>query len=340
MQTDKSTPHIIEIDTARSIPIYRQIMEGIQQGISTGTLQQGDLIPSVNSLASRFSIARGSIFKAYNELRGLGIIDSIPGKGYFVTNTNPVGKKHIFLLMSTYNPSREVFYHAFIERLRKQATVDMYFHHHNIKVFDTLVKSHSPNYNTFVVMPVLHKQAGEILKQLDQRNLFILDRGLKEFGHIYPHVCQNYAKDIYDFLTAVEGRWTNDRRIVLVFSTNMRIYDVITGCEEIFKNGTLEGLPVRDTTACSPELKHLYIVLDDSDLVQIIRTAKDKKRELGKHIGIISYNDTPLKSIVAEGITTISPDFKQMAASMADLIINNTKEKIENPLVFIERSSF
>lgn len=340
MQTDKSTPHIIEIDTARSIPIYRQIMEGIQQGISTGTLQQGDLIPSVNSLASRFSIARGSIFKAYNELRGLGIIDSIPGKGYFVTNTNPVGKKHIFLLMSTYNPYREVFYHAFIERLRKQATVDMYFHHHNIKVFDTLVKSHSPNYNTFVVMPVLHKQAGEILKQLDQRNLFILDRGLKEFGHIYPHVCQNYAKDIYDFLTAVEGRLTNYRRIVLLFSTNMRIYDVITGFEEFFKKSTLEGIVVRDTTSFRPELKDLCIVLDDSDLVQIIRTAKDKKWELGKHIGIISYNDTPLKSIVAEGITTISPDFKQMAASMADMIINNTKEKIENPLVFIERSSF
>src|SRR5690606_32527726 len=137
-----------------------------------------------------------------------------------------------------------------------------------------------------------------------------------------------------------EVRLRNYSRIVLLLSTKMGVYVPITGFEELFKERTLDAVVVVDTTSGRPELKERCIVLDDSELVEVRRTVKDAKWELGKHIGLISYKDTPLKSIVAEGITTISADFKQMAASMADLIINNTKEKIENPLVFIERSSF
>ncbi|HMR19549.1 MAG TPA: GntR family transcriptional regulator [Sphingobacterium sp.] len=340
MEIDKTGHEIIHIDSTLSTPIYKQIMGCIQQGISDGSLDQGDLIPSVNSVAAKFSIARGSIFKAYNELRGLGIIDSIPGKGYFVTNTKPVGKKNIFLLMSTYNPYREVFYNAFIDKLKGQATVDMYFHHHNIKVFETLIKNHSHNYNTFVILPTVHKQTGSILKQLDQKNLFILDRGLTEFGSKYPYVCQNYAKDIYQFLTSVSDRLVQYERVVLLFSSNMRNYNVITGFENFFAGSTLEGLVVRETSAFQPRENDLCIAMDDNDLVELILTAKEKKWKLGKQLGIISYHETPLKSIVGEGITTISPDFQQMGKSMAEMILNGRKEKIENPFLLTERSSF
>ena len=42
-------------------------------------------------------------------------------------------------------------------------------------------------------------------------------------------------------------------------------------------------------------------------------------------IGIISYNETPLKKVVENGITTISTDFKAMGKLLANMILENKK---------------
>jgi len=340
MDKNNNVREIIYINNMLSTPIYKQIIHSIQRGISAGVLENGDLIPSVNAIAAEYSIARGSIFKAYNELKSSGVIDSVPGKGYFITNTKSVGKKNIFLLMSTFNPYREVFFNAFVSKIKNHATVDMYFHHHNIKVFETLIQNHASHYNTFVIMPAMFKQTGKILQQLDQRNLYILDRGFNEFGSKYPSVCQNYAKDIILYLKSIEDRLEKYKRVVLLFSSNMRTFDIITGFEKFFEQHPKQGIVIRETEEFEPKEGDLCIALDDSDLVHLILTAKENNWVLGQHLGIISYNEIPMKSIVAEGITTISPDFEQMAASMADLILNNKKDNIENPYIIIERNSF
>lgn len=57
-------------------------------------------------------------------------------------------------------------------------------------------------------------------------------------------------------------------------------------------------------------------------------------------MGVVSYTETPLKSVIAEGITTITSDFGRMGKDMAKMILNNKKEKIENPFLTIERNSF
>lgn len=341
MNVSTKEPEIIHIDINKPTPIYRQIVESIQQAIADEQLLQGDPIPSVNATAAQFSIARGSIFKAYNELRTAGIIDSIPGKGYFVINTRQSKKKHIFLLMSTYNPYREVFYNAFISTLKNKASVDMYFHHHNIEVFETLVQNHSSHYNTFVIMPEIHKKTCEILKKLDQRNLFILDTGLTEFGKDGAGVCQNYRRDIYDFLESIINRLSSYRRTVLLFSTNMRNYDVIKGFKSFFlRHPELESKVIRKTTSFVPDPGDLCLVMDDNDLVNLMLHSKQQGWLLGKDLGIISYNETPLKSVIGNGVSTISPDFEQMGISMAELVLENKRELIENPFLMLDRQSF
>lgn len=322
------------------MPIYRQIITSLQRSISDGIVAHGDLIPSVNAIAARFSVARGSVFKAYNELRSMGIIDSIPGKGYFIASTRPVGRKNIFLLMSTYNPYREVFYNAFIGKLKNQATVDLYFHHHNINVFETLIQNHASYYNTFVIMPEIHKQTAHLLTQLDQRNLYILDTGLKQFGSQYPCVCQNYERDIYRFFESESARLQRYKRVVLLFSANMRNYDVIAGFERFFATVKVKGIVVRNTAAFEPKPGDLCMAMEDNDLVRLILAAKEKKWVLGNELGVISYNETPLKKIIAEGVTTISPDFMQMGISMAEMILQGRKDHLENPFVFTDRASF
>jgi DNA-binding LacI/PurR family transcriptional regulator len=56
-------------------------------------------------------------------------------------------------------------------------------------------------------------------------------------------------------------------------------------------------------------------------------------------VGIISYNDSPLKEILLDGITVMTTDHVKMGQTAAKFILDNSKEKIKNPFVLIKRKS-
>jgi DNA-binding LacI/PurR family transcriptional regulator len=60
---------------------------------------------------------------------------------------------------------------------------------------------------------------------------------------------------------------------------------------------------------------------------------------VGKDVGVISYNETPLKKIILNGITTISTDFQAMGEKAAQLILEKSTAHIETPFHLNLRSS-
>ena len=82
-----------------------------------------------------------------------------------------------------------------------------------------------------------------------------------------------------------------------------------------------------------------FIIPDDRNLIRIIKKTKELRFKIAQDIGIISYNDTLLKEIVENGITTISTDFRAMGKKLASMILNNEREKIENENKLIIRNS-
>jgi DNA-binding LacI/PurR family transcriptional regulator len=68
-----------------------------------------------------------------------------------------------------------------------------------------------------------------------------------------------------------------------------------------------------------------WFVIRESDLVKVIKTCRKKQLELGSDVGIISYNDTPMKQIVGGGITVISADFELMGKKAAEFVKNKQK---------------
>ena len=82
-----------------------------------------------------------------------------------------------------------------------------------------------------------------------------------------------------------------------------------------------------------------FIVFTDRDLADIIKIAHEKKYKLGKDIGIISYDETPLKEVLAGGITVMSTDFMMMGRTVARLIEKRMNTKIQNPFRLIVRKS-
>jgi DNA-binding LacI/PurR family transcriptional regulator len=82
-----------------------------------------------------------------------------------------------------------------------------------------------------------------------------------------------------------------------------------------------------------------FINLMEDDLVILLEKILATKMKLGKHVGVISYNDTPLKKIILKGITTISTDFTMMGEKAAQLILDQSTEHIEIPFHVTLRAS-
>jgi DNA-binding LacI/PurR family transcriptional regulator len=83
--------------------------------------------------------------------------------------------------------------------------------------------------------------------------------------------------------------------------------------------------------------KDAYVVIEETDLVNLLKQVRDKALIPGSDIGIISYNDTPLKELL--GITVISTDFKVMGETAAYVILKKKKEAVKNVFSFIDRNS-
>lgn len=78
----------IIISNSSDKPIYEQIALQIRDAILAGELTQGEALPSIRSLANDLRISVITTKRAYAELEAQGFIDTVQGKGSFVTGGN------------------------------------------------------------------------------------------------------------------------------------------------------------------------------------------------------------------------------------------------------------
>jgi GntR family transcriptional regulator len=79
---------IFQVDFQAGKPVYLQLADQIRLAAASGRLRPGDALPSLRPLAEELRINRNTIAKAYAELESQGIIETIPGKGYFLRRNN------------------------------------------------------------------------------------------------------------------------------------------------------------------------------------------------------------------------------------------------------------
>ena len=76
------------ISNNSNAPIYEQIKEQIKMAILNGDIVEGEMLPSIRTLAKDLKVSVITTTKAYSELENEGFIKSIQGKGCFVLPNN------------------------------------------------------------------------------------------------------------------------------------------------------------------------------------------------------------------------------------------------------------
>ena len=79
----------IKIDDASDRSMYEQIIAQFQEGIATGQLAPGQLLPTVRELADDLDIAPGTVARAYSELERLGVVRTDGARGTRVAHREP-----------------------------------------------------------------------------------------------------------------------------------------------------------------------------------------------------------------------------------------------------------
>ena len=78
----------IIISNSSGKPIYGQITDQIKAAIVTGELAEGAQLPSIRALANSLRVSAITTKRAYADLETAGLIETVPGKGTYVSGGN------------------------------------------------------------------------------------------------------------------------------------------------------------------------------------------------------------------------------------------------------------
>jgi DNA-binding transcriptional regulator YhcF (GntR family) len=329
---------LIKIDPNSSQTKYKQIILCIERALADKRLNLNDKLPSINKIALANGLSRDTVLQAYDELKKRGVVYSIIGKGYFIKSLGYQHEQNLFLLFDELNSFKEMIYNGFLEEIKEKAELDIYFHHFNPKVFQKLISESAGKYSKYIVMPSNLPKAHEAISKLPKEDVYILDQTNTNLAH-FPSVYQDFAKDMKRGLIEVQTRLKFYRKLYLIYPGNKEPIGMVEGFQEFCSEIKFPSEVIHSVVENCIEKGAVFVIPNDDHLVEVIEIAKRKNLEIGKHIGIISYNDIPLKKVIENGITTISTDFYQMGKTMGRMVLSGSKHRIENPSRIVLRQS-
>lgn len=329
---------IISIQNNLGVPKYKQIILSVEKAIEEEKLKKGDRLPSVNKVCLASSLSRDTVLQAYDELKKRGIIYAIPGKGYYIKSIEITIKQRIFLLFDELNIFKEDTYNSFVKNIGKNVQVDIFFHYFNVQVFKKLINDNNGNYTKYIIMPTNLIDVSDFIKTLPVNEVFILDQTNPELES-YPAIYQNHKKDIFDGLEKAKSKLNKYKKLIMIFPGFREPPGMKEGFLNFCDDHSFAYEVITEFTDRKITIGEVYIIPNDRDLVRVIERSKYQNLKLGSDFGIISYNETPLKKVVANGITTISTNFEAMGKILAQMILKGKKEQIENKCALIIRNS-
>jgi len=334
----------IQISDFSATPKYQQLASAIIDAVKNGTLEKDDMLPSINELSVYVDISRDTVEKAYKSLKNSDVIASIPGKGYYVATIDIKQRQKIALLLNKLSAHKKIVYDSFVQELADDAAIDLFVYNSDISYLRTLLGNFTKTYDYYVLFPHFKEgrdQASEVINKLiPKEKLVLLGKFIDDIVGDFPAVYENYEKDIYGALEEALPALSKYDTIKLIFPDNSDYPKaIIKGFYKFAQQYAFNHSLVSELDKEKISNGTCYINIAEDDLVKLLDMIISKKRHIGKDVGVISYNETPLKQFILNGITTISTDFEKMGKLAAELIKNKSKDHVEVPFYLKQRPS-
>jgi hypothetical protein len=180
----------------------------------------------------------------------------------------------------------------------------------------------------------------DIINTLPKDKLIILDKLVPGVKGDFAAVYENFEKDIFHALEQALPQLSKYHTLKIIFPEYTYFPgEILKGFFTFCIQYAFTYKVVHDIHGEPINEGEVFINLMENDLVVLIERMLSTKLQIGKDVGVISYNETPLKKIILNGLTTISTDFEKMGEMTADIIKNGYTGRYEVPFYLTLRSS-
>lgn len=330
---------IRELADIPSLSKHEQIVNGVINAINEKFLSIGDPLPSINAMKKETGFAIQTIVKAYNELKERGIIESRNRLGYFVLNENTDNILTVALMMYGFDTFQVQFYKSFRSELGDNVNVDVYFHHGNINIFETILEHIRGKYGMYIISPIPHPKSAGLLQTIPLNQLIMFDRYEPIEGE-FNHITQEFAQSSYNALaTLIESIRKYDEIIFFYSPDGLVPAEIFQSFNKFLKDFNVNGSIRPEYKSGSIEKGKVYFTIDNSELYSLIKDSKKNNLIIGKDLGLLSHNDEPVKELLCDGITTFSTDFALMGRKVAENVLSRESVQEVLPTELIRRNS-
>ena len=337
------------VDPSGRTPIYKQLTDRIQNDIRRGILMPGEMLPSMNDLSKATGISKETVKKAYSILRDKGLVVPKQGKGFFVAEPDALAKPTILILFDRLSIYKQLIFNTFSEEMGDSAEITILTHNQNLDLFEYYLDTHIDDYDYYVITPHFplddesQARALKLMGRVPNRKLIMLDRWMKDLPGNYGAVYQDFENDSYYGLLQGRDKLSQCGRLVTV-TLPASLYGSMV-CKGVEKAVREIGIPAEFVTAVPDVIRpgDTYLLLNsqlDWGVADLARRIKASGLEVGKDVGIISYNEIALNEVVLGGLTTISANFSAMGRLAARMILEKSPSKLHCPFTLTRRSTF
>ena len=332
--------YIHRLKSVNSLSKHEQIINGVIEAIDHGSLKVGDQLPSINVMVDEVGYARKTIVNAYEELKDRGLVESKKNKGYFIISKEINQRKKVALLMYAFERFQEAFYNTLRAEMGESVQIDVFFHHSNLQVFESILTNIYGKYGVYVIAPIEDQSVAVQLKRIPPEKLVIIDRNL-DLGSQYNYVTQEFCHATKQLMIELLPRIQAFQKVVLFFRTDRDYPEgVLEAFRQLVDEYDLKAEVLNQYKPGSVCAGSLYVFVSDSDMWNILLDCRNKSLRIGKDIGLLSFNDHIMKDLIFDGITTISTSFTEMAKATANRIEDmGNPQSIVIPTRLIKRNS-
>ena len=331
---------IEQIRKLADVPSYSKhdrLVQGIINAIDEKVITQDEMLPSVNKMIKELGFSRETIVKGYKELIDRGIIESKNRLGYFLANGNTDQTLRVALMMYHIDNFEEQFYRNFRHELGPNVDLNVFFHHGNIDIFETILLQIRGKYGMYVVAPIPHQRTRELLEAIPRNKFLMVDRYEPLEGE-FNHITQEFEQASYRAFMELAPVIRLFGEIVFYHSPDsLDPKEIVKAFKTFLKDTRIKGSVVREFVPGSIERGKVYFTLDNFALWEILRECKTKGLEPGKDVGILSHNDEPVKELI--GITTYSADFSLMGKMAGEFVMSREMTRETMPMVLWRRNT-
>ncbi|GAB3026020.1 GntR family transcriptional regulator [Niabella terrae] len=334
---------LIQVDPYSSTSKYLQIANAVLKEIEKGSIKAGDSMPSINDLSLELDISRDTVERGYKQLRQLGVINAVPRRGYFINNTEFRRQLRVFLLFNKLSTPKKMVYDALVNELGDAASIDFYIYNNDFHLFKRLLSGNKDPYTHYVIIPHFidgGDRAYEVIDMIPKDKLIIVDKSVPEVKGEYGSIYIDYKNDIYQVLTEALEPLSKYHAIKLIFPENSYFPKEIKKGFAHFCQDNAFSYKIISSIQNEPiKAGEVYINMVEEDLVTLIEKIQPTTYKIGEQVGIISYNETPFKRVILNGITTISSDFYEMGVMTAKAILSGSTDRQKVPFKLTLRNS-